>query len=103
MGLSYGSCMVRVGSMYWRAVVPERLLAVVGRKESAEVSGKPYARESRLKVGYLNARLLVVLGCLLLDKCLMTPNLCQASWLARSRSFLVMLAQSCCATLSMPK
>lgn len=61
MGFSYGSCMVRVGGMlYWRAVVPERLQTVVGRKEIRRSLRTPYAREARVKVGYLNAKLQAV-------------------------------------------
>ena len=58
MGFSYGSCMVRVGGLlYWRAVVPERLQVAVGRKEIRRSLRTPYAREARVKVGYLNAKL----------------------------------------------
>lgn len=58
MGFSYGSCMVRVGGLlYWRAVVPVRLQEVLGRKEIRRSLRTPYAREARVKVGYLNAKL----------------------------------------------
>ncbi len=58
MGFSYGSCMVRVGGiLYWRAVVPERLQMLVGRKEIRRSLRTPYAREAKAKIGYLNAKL----------------------------------------------